>query len=74
MSFPITLLVQTISNGGGSGFVDNSEHVEARDGSGILGGLSLVVIKIGGDGDDCVLDGFTDEGFGDLLHLDEDHG
>ena len=74
MSFTITLLVQAISNGGGSGFVDDSEHVETRDGSGILGSLSLVVVEIGGNGDDGVLYGLTDEGFGDLFHLNQDHG
>lgn len=74
MFFSITLLIQTIGDGGGSGFVDDSEHVEARDGTSILGGLSLVVIKIGGNGDNGVFDGFSYEGFSYLFHFDQDHG
>ena len=35
------LLVQTVSNGGGGGLVDDSENVETSDQTGVLGSLSL---------------------------------
>ena len=45
-----------------------------RDGSGILGGLSLSVVEVGGDGDDGVRDLFAEISFGDFLHFGQDHG
>lgn len=35
------LLVETVSDGGSSGFVDDAEDFEASDGAGILGGKAL---------------------------------
>ena len=49
---------QTVCNSGCGRLVDDTEDVQASDGSGILGSLTLVVVEVGGDGDD---------GFGDLL-------
>ena len=68
------LLVETVGNSGGGGLVDDTEDVEASDGSGILGSLSLRIVEVSGDGDDGVLDFLADVGLGDLLHLGEDHG
>ncbi|KAI3485069.1 hypothetical protein L1887_51742 [Cichorium endivia] len=68
------LLVETVSDGGGSGLVDDAHHVEARDDTGILGGLTLRVVEVGGDGDDGILDGATEVGLGSLAHLEENHG
>ncbi|GMT27288.1 hypothetical protein PFISCL1PPCAC_18585, partial [Pristionchus fissidentatus] len=55
------------------GLVDDAEHVEARDGTGVLGGLSLRVVEVGGDGDDGVLDGGSENCSSAYLHLDENH-
>ncbi|GMR38067.1 hypothetical protein PMAYCL1PPCAC_08261 [Pristionchus mayeri] len=68
------LLVETVSDGGCRGFVNDSEHVEASDGTGVLGGLTLGVVEVGGDSYDGVLDGRSEKGLSDLLHLDEHHG
>ena len=35
------LLVQTVCNSGGGGLVDDTENVQAWDGTGVLGGLTL---------------------------------
>jgi hypothetical protein len=65
---------QTVSNGSGGRLVDDTEDVEARDGTGVLGSLTLVVVEVGGDGDDGLLDLLAELGLGNLLHLEEDHG
>ena len=44
--------VKSVSESGGSRFVDNSENVETSDCSGILGSLSLRVVEVGRDSDD----------------------
>jgi len=68
------LFVETVGNSGGGGLVDNTSNVELGDGSGILGGLTLRIVEIGGDGDDGIGDFFTEVSFSDVLHLGEDHG
>lgn len=40
----------------------------------ILGGETLRVVEVSGDGDDGLLDLLANLGLGDLLHLGEDHG
>jgi hypothetical protein len=67
------LLVESVGDGGGGRFVDDAEDVEACDGTGVLGSLTLSVVEVGGDGDDGVSDFFAEVGFGGLLHLCEDH-
>ena len=67
-------LFETVGEGGGGGFVDDAVDGEARDLTGILGGLALGVVEVGGDGDDGVLDLLVEVGFGGFLHLFEDEG
>ena len=69
VSFSSSFFVKTISDGCSGGFVDDSEDIETSDGSSILGGLSLVVIEVGGDSDDCVFDGFSEERLGGFSHF-----
>ena len=54
--------------------IDDSHHVQARNGSGVLGRLPLGVAKVGGHGDHGVRDRFTQVRLGGLLHLEQDHG
>lgn len=49
------LLVQAISNGRSSGLIDDSQHIEAGDGSSIFGGLTLGVIEVGRNSDNCIV-------------------
>ncbi|KYN14123.1 NAD-specific glutamate dehydrogenase [Trachymyrmex cornetzi] len=50
------LLVETVCNRGGSGLVDNTQYVQARDGTSVLGCLTLRVVEVSGDGDHSVGD------------------
>jgi len=74
VSFLGVLFVETVGNSSGGGLVDDSLDGESGNGSGILGGLSLGVVEVGGDGDNSVDDGLTHVSLSDFLHLDEDHG
>jgi NAD-specific glutamate dehydrogenase len=49
-----SLLVQTVGNGSGRRLVDDTEHVQAGNSTGVLGGLALGVIEIGRDSNNCV--------------------
>ena len=51
-----TGIVQTISNGGSSGFVDQAQHIQARHLRCVFGGLALRVIKVRWHGDDRAVD------------------
>ena len=65
---------ETVGDSGGGRLVDDTENVEASNGTSVLGGLPLVVVEVGGDGDDGLLDLLAELGLSDLLHLGEDHG
>ena len=67
------LLVEAICQSCGRGLVDDALHVEARDLAGVLGGLTLGVVEVGGNGDDGVGDGLAQVLLGVGLHLGENH-
>jgi hypothetical protein len=56
-----------------SRLVDDTENIHARDGTSILGSLTLRIVEVSGDSDDSLLDGLSELGFSNFLHLDEDH-
>src|SRR5690606_36250746 len=64
---------ETVGNGGSGWLVDDTKDVHARDGTSILGGLTLVVVEVSWNSDDSLLDGLSKLGLGNLLHLDENH-
>jgi len=74
VSFTLVLLVETVCNGSSCWLVDDSLHVEACDGSSIFSCLSLRVVEVGWDGDDSILNRFSEVSLSDLLLLQKNHG
>ena len=70
----LSSLTETVSDGSGGRLVDDTENVETSDGSGILGGETLGVVEVGGNGDDGLLDRLAELGLSGLLEFTEDHG
>lgn len=48
----VSLLLETVGKGGGSGLVDDTEDVKTGSLTSVLGALSLRVVEVGGDSDD----------------------
>lgn len=67
----VALLLKTVSEGSSSRLVDNTEDVQTRNLTGVLGGLSLLVVEVCWNSDDGVLHGLASESLGSLLHLSE---
>lgn len=60
---------ETVGDGSGGRLVDDTENVEASNGTGVLGSLTLVVVEVGWDSDDGLGDLLAQLDLGDLLHL-----
>lgn len=70
----VTLLLglsgtETVGDSGGGRLVNDTEDVEASDGTGILGSLTLVVVEVSRHGDDGLLNLLAKLDLGNLLHL-----
>jgi len=65
---------ETVGDSGGGRLVDDTEDVKTSDGTGILGGLTLVVVEVSRDGDDGLGDLLAELDLSNLFHLAEDHG
>ena len=68
----VALLVEAIGERSRGRFVDDTEHLEASDRAGVLGGLALRVVEVGRNGDDRLGHLLTEVGFGVGLQLGED--
>ena len=55
-------LIKTVSESGGGGFVNDTENVETSDSTSILGGGTLGVVEVGGNGDNGVDDLLSEVG------------
>jgi len=66
------LLIETVGDGGGCRFIENTDDIQTGNSTSILSGLSLGIIEVSWDGNDCVNDLLTQVLFGDLLHLGQD--
>jgi len=60
---------KTVGNGGSCRLVDDTEDIQASDGTSIFGSLALIVVEVGGDGDNGLLDLLAELGLSNLLHL-----
>jgi hypothetical protein len=69
----VEILAETVGKRRSSRLVDDADHVEASDGTGILRGLALVVVEIRGNRDDGFGDGMTEVILGDHAHLLQHH-
>ena len=52
----VLLLVETVRERGGGRFVDDAQHVESGDLTGVFGGLPLGIVEVRGDGDHSICD------------------
>merc|ERR1719160_679729 len=69
----LRLLVETVRDSRGSRLVDDAEHLEARNGAGILRRLALRIVEVRRDRDHGVLHLLAEVRLSDLLHLREHH-
>jgi len=56
------------------GSVDEAENLEAGDAACVFGGLTLGVVEVGRDGDDCLGDGRAEESARRSFELKQDIG
>ena len=68
------LLIHAVGQGRGSRLVDDPLHVQTGDLAGVLGGLTLGVGKVSGNGDDSLGNGLAQIGLSVALELLQDHG
>src|ERR687891_109995 len=60
----VGLLVEPVGQRGRGRLVDDALDLEAGDAAGVLGRLALVVVEVGGDGDDRCVDRLAEIGLG----------
>ncbi len=72
-SLVLNILVQTVSNGSSGWLVDDSHDIESGNLTSVFGGLSLRVVEVSWDSNDCVLDFLSEIILGNFLHLGQDH-
>ena len=62
------LLIESVGDSGSGWLIEDSEYVETRDDTGILGGLSLRVVEVSGYCHHNILYYMTQVGLSRLLH------
>ena len=61
--------MQSISERGSRGLVDQAQNFQSRYFSGILGGLTLRIVEIRRNGDDCAVHGFPKKRFSPIFQF-----
>jgi hypothetical protein len=69
----VTGLVKTVGDSGGGGLVHNTQDVKTGNSTGVLGGLTLSVVEVGGNGNNGVGNGLSEVTLSDVLHLAKNH-
>ena len=69
----VRLLVEAVGQRRGGRLVDDALDVEAGDAAGVLRRLALVVVEVGGNGDDRGVDALAEVGLRVRLELLQDH-
>ncbi len=69
----VLLLVEAVGQRGRRRLVDDAQHLQPGDASGVAGGLALGVVEVGGDGDDGLLDVLAQVRLGVGAQLLQDH-
>ena len=69
----IFLLVETVRERRGRGLVDDTPDLETRDLAGVLGRLTLLVVEVGGNGNNGLGDLLAKERLGVLFELAKNH-
>ncbi|KNC26343.1 hypothetical protein FF38_01805 [Lucilia cuprina] len=67
------LLVQTVSNSSGSGFVNDTHNIQTSNDASILGSLTLSIIKVSGYSDNSMSNLLAQVGFSGFLHFTQNH-
>ena len=67
-------VVQPVGDGGGGGFVQQAQDVDARQPCRVFGGLALGFVEIGGNGDDRADKRAAQVGFGAFFQVAQDVG
>ena len=67
-------VVQAVGDGGGRGFVDQAQHLQARQLGGVFRGLALGIVKVGGHGDDGAVNQSAQAVFGTLAQAGQNFG
>ena len=70
----LVFLVQTVSQGGCGGLIDDTLHIQASNTTGLFGGLALGVREVSGHGNHGLGHFLTEIFLGGLFHLLENHG
>ena len=71
---PCFCLSQAVGESCGGRLVDEAQDIQPGDAAGIFRGLALRVVEVGGDGDDGVGYGCSEEALGIALELAQHEG
>jgi hypothetical protein len=66
------VLLKTVGKGSGGRLVDHTHDIKTRNLTGVLGGLTLLIVEVGRNSDNGVLQGLANECLSGLLHLSKD--
>ena len=69
----VFLFINAVCQRSGSGLVDDTLDVQARNGAGVLGCLTLAVVEVCRNGDDCIGDSLAQISLSISLQLLQDH-